>query len=104
MTSLAAFFGSGLFFIPFLYIAFYLYLEKRLDLASPLRGQVKVLTILLGVFIFVYAFTGPDFSVLIPSRGEKIYLPASLYLIVVGLATLTLPFYSRFIKFSNKNK
>ncbi len=58
-----------------------------------------------GLFIIIYACTTPlDFTVLMPSRGgAKNYIAAPLFLVIVGVATIGLQFYSRYIKFSNRN-
>ena len=53
--------------------------------------------------MMVYAFTtSADSVVLMPSRGgAKNYIPASVFLVIVGIATMALPLFSKYIKFSN---
>ena len=57
-----------------------------------------------GLVTIIYAFTAPlEFSVLMPGRpGMKNHVPASIFLVIIGAATMTLPLYSKYIKFSNK--
>lgn len=105
MCSLASLFGSSLFFTPFIYIPLYLFIERNFSHYTLVQYILKIFTVLGGIFIIIYACTAPlDFTVLMPSRGgAKNYVPASLFLVIVGVATIALPFYSKYIKFSNKN-
>lgn len=105
MSSLASLFGSSLFFIPFIYVPLYLFIERSFSHYTLVQYILKLFTVLGGLFIIIYACTVPlDFTVLMPSRGgAKNYVPASLFLVIVGVATMALPFYSKYIKFSNRN-
>lgn len=103
MASLVSFLGSGVFFTPFIYIALYLYFEKRFSQHSSLQNRLKGFTVLFGLVMMIYGFTlSADLAVLLPSRGgDKVYLPASVFLVVVGIAMMMLPLFSKYIKFSN---
>jgi uncharacterized membrane-anchored protein len=92
--------------VPFAYFAFYLYVEKSFGQHALVRNMLRILTVPGGLFLIIYAWTIPmDFSVLMPSRGAaKNDVPASIFFAIVGIATMTLPFYSKYIKFSNKNE
>jgi hypothetical protein len=105
MCSLASLFGSSLFFTPFIYILLYLFMERNFSHYTLVQYILKIFTVLGGLFIIIYACTAPlDLTVLMPSRGvAKNYVPASLFLVIVGVATMALPFYSKYIKFSNRN-
>ena len=106
MRDLASLFGSGLFFVPFVYILLYLFLERNLSRHPLIRMSLKYFTVLTGLVLIVYAFTLPaDLTVLMPSRGTaKNSVPASIFLVIVGVATMALPFYSKYIKLSNRNE
>jgi amino acid permease len=106
MRDLASLFGSGLFFIPFIYVPFYLYIERGFSHHALVQNMLKIFTMLGGLFLIIYACTIPmDFTVLMPSRGAaKNYVPTSIFLVIVGIATMALPFYSKYIKFSNSNE
>lgn len=105
MCSLASLFGSSLFFIPFIYVPLYLFIERNFSHYSLVRYMLKIFTVLGGLFIITYACTATlDFTVLMPSRGgAKNHVPASIFLVIVGVATMALPFYSKYIKLSNRN-
>ncbi len=104
MSSLALFFGSSFFFIPFIYFPLYLFIERKFSHHVMLQYMLKIFTVLGGLFIIIYACTAPlDFTVLMPARGgTKNYVPASIFLVIVGAATMALPLYSKYIKFSNR--
>lgn len=104
MSSIASFFGSSFFFIPFLYFPIYIYVERKLSSHSTFQYALKIFTVLAGLVTIIYACTAPlEFSVLMPGRpGMKNHVPASIFLVVVGAATMTLPMYAKYIKFSNK--
>jgi hypothetical protein len=106
MLDLASLFGSGLFFVPFIYVPLYLYIERSLSHHALVQNVLKIFTILGGLFLIIYACTIPmDLTVLMPSRGvAKNYVPTSIFLVIVGIATMALPFYSKYIKFSNGNE
>ena len=105
MCRLALLFGSGLFFTPFIYIPLYLYIERNFSHHALVQYMLKIFTVLGGLFMIIYACTAPlDFTVLMPSRGAaKNYVPASLFLVIIGVATMALPLYSKYIKFSNRS-
>ena len=104
MSSIASFFGSIFFFIPFLYFPIYIYMERKFSSHVTVQYVLKIFTVLAGLFTIIYAFTAPlEFSVLMPGRpGMKNHVPASIFLVIVGAATMTLPLYSKYIRFSNK--
>lgn len=104
MSNIAQFFGSSFFFIPFLYFPLYLYIERAFRQHVMVQYALKTFTVLGGLFTIIYACTAPlDFPVLMPGRpGMKNDVPASLFLVIIGAATMTLPLYSKYIKFSNK--
>jgi hypothetical protein len=104
MSSIAAFFGSSFFFIPFLYFPLYIYIERKFSNEATVQYALKTFTVLAGLFTIIYAVTAPiDFPVLMPGRpGMENHVPASVFLAIVGAATMTLPLYSKHIKFSNK--
>ena len=106
MRDLASLFGSGLFFIPFIYVPLYLYIERSFSHHALVQNMLKIFTVLGGLFLIIYACTIPmDLTVLMPSRGAaKNYVPTSIFLVIVGIATMALPFYSKYIKFSNRNE
>jgi amino acid permease len=106
MRDLASLFGSGLFFIPFIYVLLYLYIERSFSHHALVQNTLKIFTVLGGLFLIIYACTMPmELTVLMPSRGTaKNYVPASIFLVIVGIATMALPFYSKYIKFSNRNE
>lgn len=106
MRDLASLFGSALFFIPFIYVPLYLFIERSFSHHALVQNMLKIFTELGGLFLIIYACTIPmDLTVLMPSRGAaKNYVPASIFLVIVGIATMALPFYSKYIKFSNRNE
>ncbi|ACN13474.1 ABC-type transporter, substrate-binding protein [Desulforapulum autotrophicum HRM2] len=108
MTSLASLFDSDIiFFTPFIYVFFYLFMEKNFNQHPVVKNLLKIFTVFFGIFMIIYTCTTPpDFMVLMPSRGgwSKSYLSASIFLIIVGAATMALPLYSKYIKFSNRNE
>lgn len=104
MSDIASFFGSSFFFMPFIYFLIYLYIERKFSNHARVQYALKILTVSGGLFTIIYACTAPlEFSVLMPGRpGMKNYVPGSIFLAIVGAATMTLPLYSKYIKFSNK--
>lgn len=106
MRDLASLFGSGLFFIPFIYILLYLYIERSFSHHALVQILLKIFTVLGGFFLIIYACTIPmDLTVLMPSRGSaKNNVSISIFLMIVGIATMALPFYSKYIKFSNSDE
>lgn len=106
MRELASLFGSGLFFVPFVYVLLYLLLERNFSSHPLVRKSMKLFTVLAGLALVVYACTLPsDLTVLMPSRGTaKNYVPASIFLVIVGVATMALPLCSKYITFSNRNE
>ena len=104
MSSIALFFGSTFFFIPFIYFPIYLYIERKFSNHVMIQYALKTFTVLSGLFTIIYACTAPlEFTVLVPGRpGMKNYVPGSIFLVIVGAATMTLPLYGKYIKFSNK--
>ncbi|MBV5340280.1 MAG: hypothetical protein J0665_12105 [Deltaproteobacteria bacterium] len=106
MLELVSLFGSGSFFIPFIYVLLYLYIERNFSHHALVQSMLKFFTVLGGLFLIIYACTiSMDFMILMPSRGTaKNYVPTSTFLVIVGIATMTLPFYSKYIKFSNRNQ
>lgn len=105
MTSLSSLLDSDtLFFTPFIYFFFYLFVEKNFNHHFIVQYLLKIFTVSFGVGIIIYACTtSPDFMVLLPSRGgwSKSYLSSSIFLAIVGSAIMALPLYSKYIKFSN---
>jgi hypothetical protein len=106
MRNLATFFGSSLFFVPFIYFPLYLYIERNFRHYALVQNMLKIFTVLGGLIMIVHACTVPmDFAILMPARGgAKNYVPASIFFVIVGVATMTLPFYSKYITFSNRNE
>jgi uncharacterized metal-binding protein len=106
MRDLASLFGSILFFIPFIYVPLYLYIERSFSHHALVQNILKIFTVLGGLFLIISACTTPmELAVLMPSRGTaKNYVPASIFLVIVGVATMTLPLYSKYITFSNRNE
>jgi hypothetical protein len=104
MSSLAEFFGSGFFFVPFLYFPFYLLIERGLRHHPIVQLALKTFTMLGGLFLIVYAITAtPDFQVVMPALGgAKNYVSAPVFLVVAGAAIMTLPLYSKHLKLSNE--
>jgi hypothetical protein len=92
------------FYIFYLCSSLSLHREK-LQLPCPGPIHAEDLHRAGGLFIIIYACTAPlDFTVLMPSRGAaKNYVPASLFLVIIGVATMALPLYSKYIKFSNRS-
>lgn len=105
MSSLISFFGSGLFFTPFIYVIFYLLIDKYFNKYIAVKYILIIFTIFFGFLLIIFAYkTQPDFRVLMPSRGgAKNYVSASIFLVIVGAAIMALPLYGRYIKFSNSN-
>ncbi len=106
MRDLASFFGSSLFFVPFIYVLLYLFVERRFSQNALVQNILKIITVIGGLFLIAYACTiSMDLMVLMPSGGTaKNYVPASMFLVIVGVAIMALPFYSKYIKFSNRNE
>lgn len=106
MRDLAALSGTGLFFLPFIYFPFYLFIERFFSHYALIQNLLKVFTVLGGFFLIIYAFSIPmDLLVFMPSRGaSKNYVPISIFLVIVGVAIMALPFYSKYLKFSNRNQ
>lgn len=104
MNALISFFGSGLFFVPFAYIALYLYIERAFDRTSAIQSLMKMFTVVGGGALILGALAVPPESlVLLPSRGgTQHHVQASVFLMIVGAAIMALPVYSRFITFSNR--
>ena len=105
MTSLASFFYEGLFFTPFIYVFLYLYIVRKFSQHLVVLHLLRIITVFFGLFTIVYAYTTPsDFMVLMPSRGgDKVYVSSSVFLMVVGAATMALPLFGKYIKFANRN-
>lgn len=99
-------FGPGMFFAPFIYIFLYLCIERGCSRHLPVQAILKTITVLGGIALIIHAFTAPlDFAVLMPSRGAaKHGVPAAYFLVIVGVVLLTLPLYSKYIKFSNSSE
>jgi len=99
-------FGPGLFFTPLIYIPLYLYIERKFSNHTVVQYTLRTFTVLGGLSLILFAWATPlDFKVLMPSRGgPNTDVPASIFLVILGVATMLLPFYSKYIKFSNKNK
>jgi preprotein translocase subunit SecE len=98
--------GPGLFFTPLIYVPLYLYIERSFSRHKLVQYILRVITVLGGFSLIIYALTAPlDFMVLMPSRGtSKNEVPASYFLVILGAALMTLPIYSKYIKFSNKKE
>lgn len=102
MNSVASFSGSVLFFAPFIYIPFYLLIERNFK--QPfVHYLLKIFTVLGWLLMIFYACTTPsDFNVLLPTRnGNKVYVSGSIFMVIVGAGMMLLPLYSKYIKFSN---
>ena len=97
--------GPGMFFTPLIYVPLYLYIERNFSGHVIVQYTLKIITVLCGLFLIIYACTAAlDFKVLMPSGGtSKNEIPASFFLVILGTALMTLPLYSKHIKFSNKN-
>jgi hypothetical protein len=97
--------GPGMFFTPLIYVPLYLYIERSFSGHVLVQYTLKIITVLGGLFLITYACTaGLDFKVLMPSGGtSKNEIPASFFLVILGTALMTLPLYSKYIKFSNKS-
>jgi len=89
-----------------IYIAIYLYTEKSFSRHRLVQYILKIITVAGGLSLIIYALAVPlDFKVLMPSRGAaKNEVPASYFLVIVGVTLLTLPLYSKHIKFSNSSE
>jgi len=98
--------GPGLFFTPLVFVPLYLYIERSFSRHALVQYILKSITVLGGLALIIYGCTAPlDFKVLMPSRGtSKNEVPASFFLVILGAALMTLPIYSKYIKFSNTNK
>jgi hypothetical protein len=98
--------GPGMFFSPLIYIALYLLIERAFTRYGAVQYALKTITVLAGVSLICYALAAsPDFGVLMPSRGtSKNEIPASLFLVIIGVVLATLPAYSKKIQFSNQAK
>lgn len=97
--------GPGMFFTPLFYVPLYLYIERSFSSHVLIQYLLKIITLLGGLSLIVYACTASlDFNVLMPSGGtSKNEIPASFFLVILGAALMTLPLYSKYIKFSNKS-
>jgi hypothetical protein len=97
--------GPGIFFTPLIYVPLYLYIERNFSHHAMVQYILKILTVLGGLFLVFYACTTPlDFKVLMPSAGgPNRDVPAAIFLVILGIAAMTLPLYSKYIKFSNRN-
>ncbi len=106
MRDLASFFGSGLFFMAFIYFPLYLYLERSFGSHALVQNMLKLFTVMGGLFLIIYGCTIPmDLAVLMPSRGTaKNYVPAPIFIEIVGATIMALPIYSKYLKFSNRNE
>ncbi len=107
MLNLASFFGTGLFFVPFIYFLLYLYIERSFSHHALIQNGLKIFTVLGGLFLIIYACAVQmDFEVFMPARSGMThnFVPASIFFVIVGVATMVLPFYSKYIKFSNKSE
>ncbi len=98
--------GPGIFFTPLIYVPLYLYIERSFNRHALVQYILKIITVLGGLSLVIYACTAPlDFKVLMPSHGtSKNEVPASFFLVILGTALMTLPIYSKYIKFSNENE
>ena len=105
MHEFASFFGSGLFFVPFLYVLIYLLIERGCSQFALVQTVLKIFTVLGGLALTFYACTVPtDVAVLMLGRGgQKTFVPASIFFAIVGIAAAALPIYSKHIRFSNGN-
>lgn len=105
MNSFISFFESGLFFVPFVYVALYLCIERTFDRQAAIQNLLKTFTLIGGFTLMLSALAvSPESMVLLPSRGgTKHHVAASVFLVIVGAATMALPFYSKYIQFSNRN-
>jgi hypothetical protein len=98
--------GPGIFFTPLIFVPLYLYIERSFSHHALVQYILRIITVLGGLSLIIYACIAPlDFKVLMPSRGtSKNEVPASFFLVILGAALMTLPIYSKYIKFSNKNE
>lgn len=105
MNALISFFGSGFFFVPFVYVALYLCIERVFDGQAVVQRLLKTFTLIGGVALVLSALAvSPQSMVLLPSRGSaKHHVPASAFLVIVGVAIMALPLYSKYIQFSHRN-
>jgi hypothetical protein len=105
MSLISYLLGSGMFFTPFIYVALYLYIERSLSNHVLIQNTLKTITVMGGLFMIFYACTASlDFKVLMPSGGTaKNEIPAPIFLVILGATLVTLPLYSKYVKFSNKS-
>lgn len=106
MRELASILGPGFFFVPFAYVVLYLYVERQFSQNRAFQNALKAFAVLIGLFMIIYAWSAPDdWLVLMPGLGGmKNHIPAAVFLVVVGVATMALPLYSKYISFSNKSE
>ena len=97
--------GPGLFFTPLIYVPLYLYIERTFSRQALVQYVLKIITVLGGLSLIIHACTAPiDFKVIMPSHGtSKNEIPGTFFLVILGTALMTLPLYSKYIKFSNTN-
>lgn len=97
--------GPEMFFAPFIYVALYLYIERSLSSHALVLYTLKTITVLGGLFLIFYGCTASlDFKVLMPSGGTaKNEIPASIFLVILGAFLLTLPLYSKYVRFTNNS-
>ena len=96
--------GFLMLLLPPLYGVLYLAIERNLSQYALVQYMRKVFTVLAGIFLIVFACTTTfDFSVYLPARGGGSGIPTSIFLAIAGIALMTLPLYSRYIKISNRS-
>jgi hypothetical protein len=105
MTAFISFFGSGFFFVPFVYVALYLCAERVFAGRAFVQRLLKTFTLIGGIALVLSAFVvSPESMVLLPSRGSaKHHVAASAFLVIVGVAIVALPFFSKHLQFSHRN-
>jgi hypothetical protein len=98
--------GPGIFFTPLIFVPLYLYVERRFSHHTRIQYILKISTVLGGLSLVLYACTTPlDFKIIMPSHGgPNNGIPASIFLVILGIAAMALPLYSKYIKFSNKKE
>ncbi len=104
MSCVTFLFGPGLFFTPLIYVPLYLYIERSFSQHTLVQYILKAFTVLGGLFLIIYAFTaGLNYNIPVPSKpGTNNYVPASIAFSILGGAMMTLPLYSKYIRFTNK--
>ncbi len=103
MGSLA---GYALLLSPLIYGSIYIYIERHFTDNVMVQRFLKTATVLCGVLLIVFGCTDTvSFDVPMPSRGTARHtVPGSLFLVILGVFQMTLPLYSKYIRFTNPDE